>query len=80
LLPRFQATRRGLVQASRGDFSADLRPGRLRNTLVISQVTVCALLLIVAGLLLRGGRQIAARDPRMVTTGVVDIRMASQFR
>jgi predicted permease len=80
LAPAFQATRRGLVQASRGDFSADLRPGRLRNALVISQVTVCALLLIVAGLLLRGGRQIAARAPRIVTTGVVDIRMASQFQ
>ncbi|HEV8147828.1 MAG TPA: ABC transporter permease [Bryobacteraceae bacterium] len=80
LAPAFQATRRGLVQASRGDFSADLRPGRLRNALVISQVTVCALLLIVAGVLLRGGRQIAARDPRMVTSGVVDIRMASQFQ
>src|SRR5262249_26894839 len=44
LAPALQATRRGLIQSSRADFSTDLRPARLRNALVIGQVTVCALL------------------------------------
>ncbi len=80
LSPALHATRGAVVQASRGDFSADLRPVRLRNALVIGQVTVCALLLIVAGVLLRGGRQIAASDPGLVTSGVIDVRMPSQFQ
>jgi predicted permease len=80
LAPALQATRRGLVQASRGDFSADLRPARLRNALVVSQVTVCALLLIVAGILLRSGRDMGSRDVRMETRGVIDVRMPSRFQ
>jgi predicted permease len=80
LAPALQATRRGLVQASRGDFSADLRPARLRNALVVSQVTVCALLLIVTGILLRTGRDVATRDVRMDMRAVIDVRMPSRFQ
>jgi hypothetical protein len=44
LAPALQATRPNLVLATRGDFSNNYRPARLRHVLVISQVTVCLLL------------------------------------
>jgi hypothetical protein len=68
LMPAIQATRSSLVQANRGEFANDYRPARLRNALVVVQVTVCALLLISAAVTLRSERQLAAQgfgfDPR----------------
>ena len=52
LAPALQATRASVVQASRGNFDQELRPGRLRSALVGAQITVSALLLIVTGVLL----------------------------
>src|SRR5207248_9244926 len=57
LAPAFQATRPNSVRATRGDFDTDFRPSRLRDALVVGQVTVWVLLLICAVILLRvGGR------------------------
>ena len=39
LVPAVHATRPGLMYAMRGDFSIDFRPARLRNGLVMGQVT-----------------------------------------
>src|SRR5205807_1576671 len=46
LAPAIQATRASVVQAARGDFSNEFRPARLRNVLVVVQITACVLLLI----------------------------------
>jgi predicted permease len=74
LAPAIQATRPGLMYATRGDFSADVRPSRLRSALVAGQITVCVLLLICSGILLRTGLKLQASDVRMTTDGVVDIQ------
>jgi predicted permease len=79
LAPAIQATRVGLVQASRGDFTNELRPTRLRNALVVSQVAVCTLLLICAAVVLRNGRAMAIRDVHFVTEGVLDVRLQERF-
>ena len=56
LAPALQSTRADLARAARGEFSSDVRPMRLRNALVICQITVSALLLICSGVLIRGAR------------------------
>lgn len=73
LVPAFQATRPGLLYATRGDFSADFHPARTRNALVVSQVTVCVLLLICSGILLRASRRLQESDVRLVAEGVLEI-------
>lgn len=80
LAPALQATRSALVEANRGDFSSELRPARLRNILVVSQVMVCSLLLICAAVVLRNGRTEASRDVRLNTRGVVDVIMQQRFQ
>ncbi len=62
LAPAIQATRPDLVRANRGEFSGDYRPSRLRNALVVAQVTVCSLLLISAAVSLRSERMIAGTE------------------
>src|SRR4029450_6732701 len=62
LLPAWRATRVSLVRASRGEIDRDARPGRARNALVVVQVTASALLLIAAGVMLRGALRAAAED------------------
>jgi predicted permease len=73
LAPAIQATRPGLMYAARGDFSADVRPRRLRNALVVSQVTVCVLLLTCSGILSRAGLKLQAKDVRLELKGVLDL-------
>ena len=71
LAPALQATRPNIVQATRGDLASGYRPSRLRNGLVVGQVTVCVLLLICAGILLRGVGRLQRVDVGMNTHGVV---------
>ena len=71
LAPALQATRATVVQATRGDFDTDFRPQRLRNALVVSQITVSVLLLVCAGIVLRGVRRLQQLDIGMRTAGVV---------
>jgi hypothetical protein len=63
LVPALQTTGCSLVQANRGDFSSDYRPSRLRSFLVVTQVTVCTLLLIYAVVMARGEHTAAGRKP-----------------
>src|SRR5262249_59503 len=53
LVPALQATRARLLDALRGDFGARFRASRLRDALVVNQVTVCLVLLISAATLFR---------------------------
>jgi predicted permease len=80
LIPAIQTTRSSLVQANRGDFSNDHRPSRLRNVLVAGQVTVCSLLLICAGIILRSQQRVIALDIGMSTRGVFDVQAAGKYK
>ena len=71
LAPALQSTKPNVLQATRGDFDTDFRPARLRNALVISQVTVCVLLLICAGLLLRNVARLQRLDIGIRTADIV---------
>jgi predicted permease len=80
LAPALQATRPGIVHASRGDFDTQHRPSRLRNALVVAQVTLSVLLLITAGVLLSGARQTEQLDPGLRTHDVVQIEPTAASR
>jgi predicted permease len=80
LAPALQATRLNVMQAARGDFSSEFRPTRLRNALVIAQVTVCGFLLICSGILLRRANHLESLDPGMRTRSVVEIYIQEKSR
>ena len=75
LVPALQATRFDLVRAVRGEVARNARPSRARNVLIAVQVTASALLLICAGVFLRGALRSAVADPglRMADTITVDL-------
>jgi predicted permease len=80
LVPALQTTGCSLVQANRGDFSSDYRPSRLRSFLVVTQVTVCTLLLIYAVVMARGEQWIAGQGLNLTTHGVFDLRLLKQYQ
>lgn len=77
LAPALQATRASLTLAMKEEgaetMAGSKRSGWLRNTLVSAQITVCMILLIVAGLLLRGLQRTHTIDPgfSMKNTAVI---------
>jgi predicted permease len=71
LAPAIQSTRADVMLAARGEFTSDARPMRLRNALVIVQVTACALLLITSGVLVRGEGAIRTFDVGFSTHGMI---------
>jgi predicted permease len=73
LVPAVQATRGDLVAATRGEFMRKHRSGRLRGALVVTQVAICVMLLISAGILLRGGQNVRAEDVRLDLQNVIEI-------
>jgi predicted permease len=73
LVPALQATRPGIVQASRGDFDAGTRTGRLRGALIVMQVTVCVLLLVCTGILLRTATRAAHVETGLRTDDLVQV-------
>ena len=79
LVPALQA-RPNIVQASRGDFDTAFRPGRLRGALVVGQIGVCALLLIVTGVLLRGSVKANRLETGMRTSDVVQLDLDEHAR
>jgi predicted permease len=62
LAPAIQATRVSLISSIRGDLTSDVRPSRFRNVLVIAQITVCTLLLVACGSLVRTTMAMTAFD------------------
>jgi predicted permease len=80
LAPAIQATRSNVMQAARGEFTTDFRPARLRNMLVIGQVTASALFLICAATLLRGKSQMQRLDVGLKTQGVVEVEIQDRWR
>ena len=71
LVPALQSTRPNILQATRGDFDGDVRPSRLRNGLIVAQVTSCVLLLVCAGILFRGVGRMQQLEIGVLTHGVV---------
>jgi macrolide transport system ATP-binding/permease protein len=66
LAPALQATRPDLTSALKDDGGAlgrRMNRSRLRDLLIVAQVTVCLVLLITAGLLLRGLQRAQTLDP-----------------
>jgi MacB-like protein/FtsX-like permease family protein len=64
LAPALQSTRPNLTSALKDEGVAiGLRRARLRDLLIVAQVTVCLVLLITAGLLLRGLQRAQTLDP-----------------
>ena len=80
LMPALQATRPNIVQASRGDFDTQFRPSRMRNALVVTQVTVSVLLLISAGVLLSSARRTALLNPGVRTRNVLQLVLLPRVR
>jgi predicted permease len=80
LVPALQATRPSVVSASRGHFDVEGRTGRLRTALMLAQVTVCALLLVTTGVLLRGARRAHEIGTGMQTTHGVQLVLDERLR
>ena len=80
LAPALQTTRTNVVGATRGELSAAITPTRLRNALVLGQVTVCALLLITGSVLLRGTQRLQSLDVGFRTAGVVQVHTPQPLR
>lgn len=80
LAPAIQATRSNVMQAARGEFTTDFRPARLRNALVIGQVTVSVLLLICAAVLLRANNRMQKLDVGLKTRSVVEMEIQDRLR
>jgi predicted permease len=78
LAPAMQATRGDLISAVRGDFGR--RGGHLRHALVATQVTVCVLLLICTGLLLRAGQHAEAVEVGLNVHNVIEIDARGNVR
>ncbi|MEO8201848.1 MAG: ABC transporter permease [Gemmatimonadota bacterium] len=74
LVPALQATRVDLVSAFKGNVMVQrnqVRPSRLRDTIVAVQVAGSAVILIVAGLFVRATIRQASVNPGYVTSSVV---------
>jgi predicted permease len=80
LVPAMQAARTDLIQAAQGEFANAFRPSRFRNALVAGQVTVCVLLLITTGILLRGIKQVNSLDGSLSRRDTIEIAVKEKFR
>jgi predicted permease len=80
LAPAIQASRDDVMLATRGEFTSDVRPGRLRDGLVIAQITVCTLLLIACGALVRTALSISTFDIGFRTHGVIALNVVEKDR
>jgi predicted permease len=80
LAPAIQATRANVIASVRGELNSDLRPSRVRNALVIAQITVCTMLLIACGALVRTTVAMSAFDIGFRTDHVVAIEVVERGR
>lgn len=71
LAPALPATRTSLIEALRGEFGARISSSRLRSALIVSQISVCVILLVLTGILLRASGAYQHRDLGYNIHGVV---------
>jgi predicted permease len=80
LAPAFQATRANVMSSVRGELTSDLRPVRVRNALVIAQITVCTLLLVACGALVRTTMAVSAFDIGFRTNNLIAMDVVENKR
>ena len=80
LAPAIQATRVSVISSVHGELNSDLRPSRVRNGMVIAQITVCTLLLIASGALVRTTMAISAFDIGFHTDHVIAVETTENDR
>ena len=80
LAPALHVGRVNVARITSGDFVFDLRPTRLRSALLVVQVAGSVLLLVCAGLMLRGAVRLADMDTGMNTRGVLEIELRERSR
>ena len=80
LAPAIQVTRQNVMLAARGDFTSDLRPVRLRSGLVFGQITLCTLLLVACGALLRTTVELSTLDIGFRTDGLIAMQVIEAGR
>lgn len=78
--PALQATRASVMSSVRGELNSDLKPSRVRNGLVIAQITVCTLLLIACGALVRTTQAMTHFDVGFHTDRVIAIEPTQNGR
>ena len=80
LVPALQATGVDLVPTMRGEVTRGTRPRRARHALIAVQVGASALLLICAGIFLRGAISAATRDPGIRTSDTLRVMLGDAPR
>lgn len=68
------------LHAARGTAVAGSRPARSRNALVAGQILVCVLLLVTAGVLLRGIARMRGLDGALSARDTIEIAVQDRFR
>jgi predicted permease len=76
LAPAIQTTRARFARANWAEFETGYWSARLRNTVVIIQSMLCALLLILGGVAMQNERRIASQDLGFNPNGVFSILMS----
>ena len=80
LAPALQTTRANVVQMARGDFGSAIGSARLRQMLVIVQITASITLLITSAVLLQSARRFSDVDPGVRTKDVISLDIREPFR
>jgi predicted permease len=80
IVPALRLTRLSLRQAVSGEIADRVKPMRIRNGLMIGQLTTCTLLFVSAAGLLQGVREAARQDTRLDVTRVLDARLPQMLR
>lgn len=80
LAPALQSTRVSAMSSVRGEFSAELKPTRVRNALVIAQITMCTLLLVASGALVRTTMAMRSYDLGFHTQHVIAMQVTDSGR
>jgi putative ABC transport system permease protein len=80
LAPALQATRVDLVPTMRGEMTRGRRPRGARHALIAVQVGASALLLICAGIFLRGAIAESTKGPGIRTSDTVRVSLANTTR
>ena len=78
LTPALQATRVDLVPTMHGDLTRSGRPRRSRHALIALQVCASSLLLICAGIFLRGSIAATTKDPGIRTSDTVRVSLETE--
>ena len=80
LAPALQSTRTNLTQAAHGDFGNNWRPSRVTNALLVGQIVVCVLMLVTAGVMLRGIKGVQALDATLSTRNAIELVIQEDSR